>query len=110
MATRVPRRGRARSTRSGREYDRMGREKALDPVRHVATREGGSGDVLDVRGQLERGSDPLAEKLGPPRGLADLVAVGFPILEDLHSGDRAVPVEGEREGDELVLADHLVHD
>lgn len=37
---------------------------------------------------------PLPEELGPPRGLPDLIAVGFAILEDFYPSDRPVRVQG----------------
>src|SRR5579871_1400929 len=105
-ATYVPSSGRARSTGGMGKHPRMGREQAADAVGDVLAREGRARDVFDVARQLELGAVALAGELGTPRRIADLVTVALEILEDLDALDRALRVERERIGDELVLAQH----
>src|SRR5882724_5370028 len=108
IETLVPSRGRARSIR-GKE-DRIGGQQAFDAVRDMAAGEGCTGNVLNVFGERERCAMTLAGELVPPGLIANLAAIGFAVFQDLHRFDGAAGIEAQREGNEVVLAHHLVGD
>src|SRR5262245_29537556 len=106
MATVVPSSGRARSM-LGKD-DGIGGEQALDAVRDVPARQRRPRNVLDVLGHRELCTVTLADELRPPQRPADLIAVGFPVLQNLDSFDAAVGFERERVGDVVMPADDLI--
>src|SRR5262245_41918158 len=88
----------------------MEAQESPDPFGDVTAGERGAADVLDVLVELQRGAMRLADELFAPLRVANLVAVGLAIVEDLDLPHGAVGVQGQGPGDELVLADHLVLD
>src|SRR5262245_60344253 len=108
MATVVPSSGRARSM-LGKD-DGMGCEETPDAVSDVPARQRRPGNVLDVLGRRELSAVTLADELRPPQRPADLIAIGFPVLQNLDSLDAAVGFERERVGDVVMPADDLIDD
>src|SRR5262245_24285862 len=88
----------------------MEAQESTDPFGDVTAGERGAADVLDVLVQLQLSAMGLADELLAPLRVANLVAVGLAIVEDLDLPYGAVGVQGQRPGDELVLTDHLVLD
>lgn len=84
--------------------------EAVDGVGDVAAGEGGAADIFDLAVEFEVFGVVFAAELCFPRGVADLVAVGFAIDEDFHSFESAAGIEGEGHVDVFVFADDFVVD
>src|SRR5258705_11578182 len=108
IETLVPSRGRARSIRG--DGDRIGGQQAFDPVGEVPAGKRGAGNVLDVLGEGQLRAMALAGELAAPGGISDLVAIGFPVFQDLYRFDAARLVQSQGEGNEIVLPDDLIGD
>src|SRR5437667_12852966 len=80
-STNVPSSGRQRLCIA--EEQLPGGEQPADSIRHVPARQRRARDILDVLVELHRRAEALADELLPPRGIANLAAVGLAIFEDL---------------------------
>src|SRR5882757_1750746 len=92
------------------EYELIGRQKTLHAIRYMLARQGRARHVANVFIQLEFGSGLFADKLFAPLRLTNLSSIGFPVLEDLDSFDRAFVVQRHGERDVLMLTHDLIDD
>ena len=83
-------------------------EELFDAIGDVTAGERGAANIADIDTNFEFVSNGFADKLIAPFQFADLIAIGFTVIDDLKLTQCAIRIDADRIGNVFVLADDLV--
>lgn len=88
----------------------MEEQQPLDAIGYAIAGHGAAADIDYVGTDLKRVGCSLANELVAPLQLLDLITPRFPVFDDLKLAQRAVGMQTDSVGNQLMLANDLIDD